>query len=93
MRPPVGVIIITQPLAAPSPVRPRRLDGNAGENGGDKCRDHEEEAVDDCADAYLPEEMAWEDAHEEEEDRDFGEDDGGDVGDLRDPGVLGVSEQ
>lgn len=63
--------------------------GDAGKDEGNHRRDHEEEAVNNRSDAYFSEARTGEDAYEEEEDRDLGEDDGGDVGELCYPSVLG----
>lgn len=88
MRPPEGVVVITQSLAFAGPVRPGIWDWNARENCGDCRRDHEEEAVDYRALAQESHFRVWEDVHEEAEYSHFGKDDSWDVGDLGHPRVL-----
>ena len=88
MSPPEGVVVEAHRARVPGPVSPGVLHGHTGQYGGDGGRDHEEDAVDNGADAYVLEPLAGEDTGEEQEDGDLGEDDSGYVGDLRDPSVL-----
>ena len=88
MRPPISVIIEADTLSGPRPARPRILNRNASENGRNCCRHHEHGAVCDSAEAEPPEFPAGEHSHEEENNCDFGEDDGGNIKDLRDPSIL-----
>lgn len=86
--PPKGIIIKTKPLPLALPRLPRVLNGDTSEDAGNQRRSHEQHTEYDGSPADPLEFADGEDSNEEEEDRDFGEVDGWDVGDLRDPCVL-----
>lgn len=88
MSPPEGRVVVAYAFPRSSPVRPGILNWDTGENRGDGSRNHEQHAVDYGANTQNLDSSAGKHAHEKAYDGDLRQDDGWNVGNLGDPGVL-----
>jgi hypothetical protein len=86
--PPKGIVIVAHSLLGSLPVRPSSLDRNTSQDSSNGSRQHEQGAVCYRSPAYHLKDFVGENADEDGDDGDFGEADGWDIRDLRDPGVL-----